>query len=99
MTFSDVYAALSFYFDNKEQIDKEGRETEFENGDEPYTPLDAEWGVVAILAQMTNFEEPMKPETMIRNSMDIKYGGSGVPLDEEAYKRSVEFWTEYATVK
>lgn len=26
LTFSDVYAALSFYFDNKEQIDKDIRD-------------------------------------------------------------------------
>ena len=61
--------------------------------------FDADWGVVAILGQSHPNEEPMKPETMIRNSLGISEGGSGVPLDREAYLRSVEFWEKHATVK
>lgn len=40
----------------------------------------ADWGVVAILGQMTPSEEPMKPMTMMRNYMDISMGGSGMKL-------------------
>lgn len=40
----------------------------------------ADWGVVAILGQMTPKEEPMKPITMMRNYMDISMGGSGMKL-------------------
>jgi len=40
----------------------------------------ADWGVVAILGQMTPKEEPMKPMTMMRNYMDISMGGSGMKL-------------------
>lgn len=93
---------------DKEQIDKEATamykkimdEGGIESvGLEPPVPFDADWGVVAILGQMTPKEEPMKPITMLRNSMDISMGGSGVTLDEEAYRRSVKFWNENATVK
>ena len=41
----------------------------------------------------------MKPETMIRNSMGIEYGGSGVVLDKEQYLRSVDFWSNNGTLK
>ena len=40
----------------------------------------ADWGVVAILGQMTPREEPMKPITMMRNYMDLSMGGSGMKL-------------------
>lgn len=86
---------------DKEQIDKEGRETEGEGLDpeEKYIPLDADWGVVAILAQSHPNEEPMAPATMLRNALGISEGGSGVPIDREVYAKSVEFWSEHAIVK
>ena len=79
----------------KEHNDKnEDRfEIEFELED------DTDWGIVAILGQMSDEEEPMKPITMIRNSLGREEGGSGVPLDREKYKESVEFWKNNATVK
>ena len=43
-------------------------------------PFESDWGVVAILGQMTSKEEPMKPITMMRNYMDLSMGGSGVKL-------------------
>lgn len=86
---------------NKEQLDKEGRITEGEHDDpnEIYKPLKADWGIVAILGQSHPDEEPMKPETMIRNALGIEEGGSGVKLDKEKYLKSVEFWETHATVK
>lgn len=72
---------------SKEQLAKEG------------TIIIDEWGVVAILAQMTNNEEPMKPITMMRNALGIDEGGSNVKLDRQAYEKSVKFWSENATVK
>lgn len=86
---------------NKEQIDKEGRINEGEYGDpnKKYAPLDADWGIVAILAQSQPNEEPMKPETMLRNALGIEEGGSGKKLDREEYMRSVEFWNKHATIK
>lgn len=60
---------------------------------------DAEYGIVAILGQMSSKEEPMPPVTMMRNALGIDEGGSGVPLDKKAYMRSVEFWNKNAVVK
>jgi len=80
------YLALVLY--SKEQIIKEGT-----------TDFDADWGVVAILGQSHSNEEPMKPETMLRNALGIEEGGSGVPLDRDQYLRSVDFWDKHATVK
>ena len=58
--------------------------------------LDADWGVVGCLATMTPEETPMAPITMLRNALGIDEGGSGVPLDREAYLRSVRYWNAHA---
>lgn len=71
----------------------DGLKYEFE-GDE-----EVEWGVVSIMGQMVNIEEPMHPNTMIRNHMGKEFGGSGVPIDRDAYMRSVEFWSNHAIVR
>jgi hypothetical protein len=76
---------------SKEQLDKERKEGEEE--------FDGDWGAVAILGQMSAEEEVMKPITMMRNALGIEEGGSGVPIDREAYKKSVDFWSKNATVK
>jgi len=62
-------------------------------------PIKADWGIVAILAQMGAEEEPMKPATMLRNALGIEEGGSGIPIDRDKYLNSVEFWKTHATVK
>ena len=36
---------------------------------------------------------------MMRNSLGKEEGGSGVPLDKEKYKASVEFWSKNALIK
>jgi len=41
----------------------------------------------------------MKPETMLRNALGVEEGGSGVVLNKEAYLKSVDFWSNNATVK
>jgi hypothetical protein len=87
---------------SKEQIDKEAEEEAEENMDldlSGASEFDADWGVVAILGQSHPNEEPMKPETMLRNALGIEEGGSGVPLDREQYLKSVDFWSNNATVK
>jgi hypothetical protein len=81
---------------SKEQLLKEHSASEYK--DEPLY-FDADWGVVAILGQMSSDEEPMKPITMMRNALGISEGGSGVPIDRERYTQSVEFWSKNATVK
>jgi hypothetical protein len=65
---------------DREQMAKEG------------TPIDADWGVVGCLYTMTPEETPMTPITMMRNALGVEEGGSGVPIDREAYRRAVAFW-------
>ena len=81
---------------SKEQIDKEAGINKDEG---EIIGFDADWGIVAILGQSHNREEPMKPETMLRNALGTKEGGSGVPLDKEKYMESVNFWDKNATLK
>lgn len=79
------YLCLVLY--DSEQLAREG------------TEIEADYGIVAILGQMHNMEEPINPATMIRNALGVKYGGSGVSIDPIAYERSVKFWNAHATVK
>jgi hypothetical protein len=60
------------------------------------TPIDADWGIVGCLYTMQPAEIPMVPITLMRNALGVEEGGSGVPLDREAYRRSVEFWHAHA---
>ncbi|MFL6587022.1 MAG: DUF3228 family protein [Luteimonas sp.] len=67
-----------------EQLAKEG------------SPIDADWGVVGCIYTAEPEEIPMAPITMLRNALGVEEGGSGVPLDREAYCRSVAFWERNA---
>lgn len=69
---------------SREQLAKEG------------SPIDADWGVVGCMYTMEPEETPMAPITMMRNALGVEEGGSGVPIDREAYRRSVEFWRRHA---
>lgn len=69
---------------SREQLSKEG------------TMIDTEWGVVGCLYTMEPEEIPMAPITMMRNALGVEEGGSGVVLDPESYRRSVEFWNAHA---
>ena len=69
---------------DREQLAKEG------------TAIDADWGIVGCLYTMEPEEIPMVPITMMRNALGVEEGGSGVPLDRDAYRRSVEFWDRHA---
>ena len=69
---------------SREQLAKEG------------TDIDADWGVVGCMYTAEAEETPMAPVTMMRNALGVEEGGSGVPLDREAYQRSVEFWRTHA---
>ncbi|QOW22555.1 DUF3228 family protein [Novilysobacter avium] len=60
------------------------------------TAVDADWGVVGCLYTMTPEEIPMAPITMLRNALGVEEGGSGVPLDRDAYRLAVEFWENNA---
>jgi hypothetical protein len=69
---------------SREQLAKEGEK------------IRADWGVVGCLYTMEPEEIPMAPITMMRNALGVKEGGSGVALDRDAYRRSVEFWDRHA---
>lgn len=69
---------------SREQLAKEG------------APIDADWGIVGCLYTMEPEEIPMAPVTMMRNALGVQEGGSGVPIDREAYRRSVAFWESNA---
>jgi len=69
---------------SREQLAKEG------------TPIDADWGVVGCMYTAEPEETPMAPITMMRNALGVEEGGSGVPLDREAYMRAVAFWETHA---
>ncbi len=62
-------------------------------------PVDADWGIVGCLATGDRVEPPMAPITMLRNALGVEEGGSGVPLDREAYLRSVDYWSRHANVR
>ncbi|MBO9664612.1 DUF3228 family protein [Dokdonella sp.] len=69
---------------SREQLAKEG------------APIDADWGIVGCLYTMEPEEIPMAPITMMRNALGVEEGGSGVPIDRAAYRRSVAFWERNA---
>lgn len=79
-----VAAYLVVILYSREQMQKEGER------------IDADWGIVGCLATSTPEEIPMAPITMMRNALGVAEGGSGVPLDAQAYRRSVEFWERNA---
>ena len=41
----------------------------------------------------------MDPITIMRNALGKEEGGSGVPIDREVYKASVNFWSKHAIIK
>ena len=61
--------------------------------------LQYDYGIISIKAQDTNEELPMQPITIMRNGLGAKYGGSGVPMDDKKYLKSVAFWKKHAVVK
>lgn len=60
------------------------------------SPIDRDWGVVGCLYTSEPAEIPMAPITMMRNALGVDEGGSGVPIDRDAYRRAVEFWDNNA---
>ena len=60
------------------------------------SPIEGDWGIVGCLYTQEPEEIPMAPITMMRNALGVEEGGSGVPLDREAYRRAVEFWENNA---
>ena len=90
------YLAVILY--DKEQLLKEDNETGAIN-DIGYEPFTGDFGIVAILGQQYDQEEPMKPATMLRNALGTKEGGSGHKIDRDEYLKAVKFWEYNATIK
>lgn len=70
---------------DREQMHKEG------------DAIEADWGVVGCLGTEVPEETPLAPITMLRNALGVEEGGSGVPIDREAYAKAVAFWDRHAT--
>lgn len=60
---------------------------------------DYDWAVVSIKPQGEDHELPMQPITMMRNALSLRHGGSGEDIDDVAYRRSVEYWSNHALIK
>jgi hypothetical protein len=60
---------------------------------------DCDWGIVSVIGTLEPSELPMPPITQMRNALGRGEGGSGVPLETEAYDRAVEFWERHAAVR
>merc|ERR1712014_224877 len=78
---------------SREQIRKENEAQGEDSGS------DAPWGIVSVKPQSIDSELPMEPITMMRNALGKEHGGSGVPMDRDAYSASVEFWRKSAAVR
>ena len=59
----------------------------------------ADWGVVSINAEVFRRETPLNPMTQLRNALGVEQGGSGKPIDREAYMAAVEFWSKHANIR
>jgi len=80
---------------SKEQLEKEDEGKPESERDVP----DAQWGIVAINAELQAAESPMPPVTAMRNALGKDEGGSGVKLDRDSYAKSVEFWSSHAVIR
>jgi hypothetical protein len=80
---------------SREQLEKEDEGKPEAERDVP----DADWGIVAINAELRPAESPMPPVTAMRNALGKDEGGSGVKLDRDAYAKSVVFWSRNAVIR
>ncbi len=60
---------------------------------------DCDWGIVSIIGTLEPVEPPMPPITQMRNALGRSEGGSGVPIDVEAYDHAVAFWDRHAPLR
>ena len=58
----------------------------------------ASFDIVSVNAEMAE-PVPMTPNTILRNALGIKYGGSGKKIDRDQYLQSVKFWSEHAIME
>ena len=53
----------------------------------------------SIIGVLEPHEPPMPPITQLRNALGREEGGSGAPIDRDAYARAVAFWDAHAAVR
>ena len=82
------YLDLILY--SREQIIKENQSMDKKGAS--VSAESAPWGIVSIKAQDVDYELPMNPITVMRNSLGKDEGGSGVPIDREKYMEAVNYW-------
>jgi hypothetical protein len=91
----DLELPVSKYLDlilySREQIIKENQSMDKE-ASVPVSAETAPWGIVSIKAQDVDYELPMNPITVMRNSLGKDEGGSGIPIDRDAYMEAVNYW-------
>lgn len=61
-------------------------------------PPGVPWGIISVKAQAEPHETPMTPITAMRNALGREEGGSGVPIDRDAYAAAVAYWQAHAAV-
>jgi len=81
---------------SKEQIAKEN---DAMKNEDPNKEIDYDYGIISVKPQDCDYELPMDPITMMRNSLGVEHGGSGVGLDRVKYIESVAFWNENILLK
>lgn len=84
------YLDLILY--SREQILKENKAM-----GKPVSLGESPWRLISVKGQSVPYEIPMNPITVMRNEL-ISQGGSGVPIDRDAYMKSVEYWKKHAIV-
>lgn len=96
--FEGVEAPVARWLDvilySRAQLDAEAADGP---DDEPVP--DCDWGIVSVIGTLEPVEPPMPPITQMRNSLGRAEGGSGVPIDRDAYARAVDFWERHAAVR
>ncbi|SOV73577.1 conserved protein, unknown function [Plasmodium sp. gorilla clade G3] len=85
------YLDLILY--SKDQIDKENKEMK----NKPKNISNCDYSIICIKAQNEDYELPMTPITMLRNTL-ITEGGSGVHLNREKYLDSVRYWRHHVSI-
>ena len=62
-------------------------------------PVEADWAIVSIGTSSTVEVEPMRPITAMRNALGVEEGGSGVSIDHDSYRASVDYWSKNIMIR
>ncbi|EUD65306.1 hypothetical protein C922_04249 [Plasmodium inui San Antonio 1] len=85
------YLDLILY--SREQIEKENKETKTV----PNRKSNCLYSIICIKPQNVDYELPMTPITMLRNTL-ISEGGSGISLNRDKYLESVKYWRHHVSI-